>query len=418
MYINLQCNTCFRGNQKNKKIKDAVMEIELPFLNSYFDQAGEDDELQCGCQKAIAKNEYYISKDTFLEISLRALSESISKKIHYCFNCEGASIDKVIDDDSDHKGLYDLSDDDIRNLVSLGQPVDNLVNYILDYKTKSSILLMLKCQNCGFGYNRYDPQTDRTRSEYKFIRDDKVYSDQDMQQFYKIIKYSKIRDFASDYGMEIDTEDLFEFAKYLRANHMLGYFHNVGQSIFKLLKMHFVKAHYTVLKEGRIVFRGRTITKSSSDYGIDQMWNPPQSWASHGRFNPVGSSVLYCCDNIDSIPYEINPTAKQDICIAHVYIRRPLIMLDIDRLFYKFNDLVRENSNNDGIYNSDYALTNYIAECCKEIGYHGITYKGVRGEDYTNFAILSFADTNDISINCVQRMNIKIKYEIEISSRN
>ncbi|WP_433921028.1 RES family NAD+ phosphorylase [Paenibacillus taichungensis] len=414
MYINLQCNTCFKGNQKNKTLRDAVMEIESHFLNSYFDQVGKDDELNCKCQKEIAQNEYYISEDNFFEISLRAISESISKKIHYCFNCEGAFIDKVIKDDSHYKGLYDLSDNDVRNLAALGQPVDNLIYYLLEFKTKENLLLMLKCQNCGFGYNRYDPQTDRTRSEYKFFREDNVYSDNDIEQFYKIIKYSKIRDFASDYGMDINTEDLFEFAKYLRANHMLGYFHNVGQSIFKLLKTHFDKAHYGVLRIGTIVFRGRTVTKNSKDHGIDQMWNPPQSWASHGRFNPVGSSVLYCCDNIDSIPYEINPTAKQDICIAYVHIRRPLIMLDIDRLFYKFNDLVRESSNNEGIYNSDYALTNYIAECCKEIGYHGISYKGVRGEDYTNYAILNYKMTDDMNINQVQRLKIKINYEIEI----
>lgn len=274
-------------------------------------------------------------------------------------------------------------------------------------------MLKLKCQNCGFGYNRYNPSTDRTRSEYKFFREDAVYSESEIQQFYEIIKYLRIRDFASDYGVQINIEELTEFADYLRANHMLGYFHNVGQTIFNLLKTHYDKAHYEVLKVGTIVLRGRTVQKNNIDYGVDQMWNPPQSWASHGRFNPVGSSVLYCCDNVDSIPYEINPTAKQDICIAHVYIRRPLIMLNIDRLFYKFNDLVRESSNNDGIYNSDYALTNYIAECCKEIGYHGISYKGVRGEDYTNYAILNFSNTEDMSINHVKRMKINVKYEIE-----
>ncbi|MEK5504682.1 RES family NAD+ phosphorylase [Paenibacillus sp. FSL P4-0113] len=414
MYINLHCNTCFKGNLKNKILKDAVMEIESHFLDSYFDQADKDDELMCVCEKEIAENEYYISEDDFFEISLIVLSESISKKIHYCFNCEGAFINKVIKDDSDYKGHYDLSDNDVSNLTALGQPVDNLIYYLLEYKVKDNLLLLLKCQNCGFGYNRSDPQTDRTRSEYKFFREDKIYSKEDIQQFYDIIKYTKIRDFASDYGMDINTEDLIEFAIYLRANHMLGYLHNVGQSIFKLLETHFDKAHYGVLRTGTIVFRGRTVTKNCKDYEIDQMWNPPQSWASHGRFNPVGRSVLYCCDNIDSIPYEINPTAKQDICIAHVYIRRPLIMLDIDRLFYKFNDLVRESSNNDGIYNSDYALTNYIAECCKEIGYHGISYKGVRGEDYTNYAILNFTSTDDVSINYIKRMKIKIKYEIEI----
>ncbi|AZS14669.1 RES domain-containing protein [Paenibacillus lutimineralis] len=414
MYINLNCNTCFRGDQKNRLLKEAVMETESHFLDSYFDQASEDDELKCKCQKDIAQNAYYISDDNFSDICIRILSESISNKIHYCFNCEGAFIDQVIKDDSEYKGMYELSDNDIQNLTSLGQPVDNLIYYQLETKTKESLLLMLKCQNCGFGYNRYDPSTDRTRSEYKFFREDVVYSETDIQQFYEIIKYLKIRDFASDYGVKINIEDLTEFGSYLRANHMLGYFHNVGQTIFKLLKTHYDKEHYEVLKPGTIVLRGRTVPKNSTDYGIEQMWNPPQSWASHGRFNPVGSSVLYCCDNIDSIPYEINPTAKQDICIAHVYIRRPLIMLNIDRLFYKFNDLVRESSNTDGIYNSDYALTNYISECCKEIGYHGISYKGVRGEDYTNYAILNFTSTEDMSITHVKRMKINIKYEVEI----
>lgn len=61
------------------------MEIEPHFLDSYFDQASEDDELKCKCQKEIAQHEYYISAENFYDICLRVLSESISNKISLLF---------------------------------------------------------------------------------------------------------------------------------------------------------------------------------------------------------------------------------------------------------------------------------------------------------------------------------------------
>ncbi|WP_339823441.1 RES domain-containing protein [Paenibacillus sp. FSL R7-0163] len=412
MYYNFKCPTCFQKNSY-KLIRDLLLKIEPQYLSSYFDLSEEDDDLLCSCQKKILPQSFYVDMDNFYNNSIRALSESISSKIDYCFHCEGAVIEQLIKDSSREKGEYDLSEHDLENLSMLGNKISKFIFPLLDTRVQKDLLLMLYCQNCGFGYNRSDPLSDRNHSEYRFYMEDGVYSEADIEKFYDMCNSFKIRNFASDYAIDLKYTDLIEFSDYLKNNNMLGSLHRVGRLIYELLLKHYRLKHYVVLESGRILFRGRNISKSEKNYVPDQMWNPPQSWASHGRYNPVGSSVLYCCDSMDSIPYEINTTSKQDVCIADVIIKESLKMLDIDRLFYNFNDLVRENTNIEGIYNSDYSLTNFIAQCCKEIGYNGILYKGVRGENYINYALLNFKESDDLYINYVRRMKINIRYDCE-----
>ncbi|WP_339816319.1 RES domain-containing protein [Paenibacillus sp. FSL R7-0216] len=411
MYINLNCPTCFTNNEE-RSIRKALLGTDKIYLEAYFDKATDYDDLICQCGKEIKQDSFYIQSEKIMEISFLTLSESVSKKIEYCNICEGAIIDHILYENDRGRSEYDLSEQDIKDLENLGTPIPLLIPGILSHKTTNELIAMLSCQNCGFGFNKYDSDLLVNHSEFTFYDDDRAFTKKEINYLHERLNYFKLRDFASDYGITFKEEDLIEFRYYLQKHPLLGFKHPVGQQIYKLLQTHFIERHYEVLEPGVIVFRGRTISKSAINYEPNEMWNPPQTWASHGRYNPVGSSVLYCCSKEEYIPFEVNPTSKQDICIAHIHIKETLTMLNVDRLLFRFNSLIREISDVDGVYNDNYALTNYIADCCKEIGYNGIQYSGVRGEDYHNYAFLSFNKAEDMSIVYINRQEIGLQYNI------
>lgn len=414
MLLNLNCRTCFRKSRFND-IKEYILhEINKDWILSVFDVAEEGDEEYCCCGKLIRPGNLYISEDRFLPIAIDIIATHLSNKIEYCSHCEGKYMKDYImkyfasNDEEDDEYLID--EEKINSILNLGEEMKNLFDRpVGNYRIENMIIKHLRCKNCGYGYNRddlYDPH-----ATY-FDPSDKAFSQNDIDEFYKLVDFNNINNFAEYYGVKISVDELNEFEQYLYEFPLLAYKHPVGKKIYEMLYLHYQSNDCEILPKNTLLFRGRLHSKGSKKYPPEQMWEPPKEKAAHGRYNTVGNSVLYCCNNIEFIPYEIYPNNYQSITIAKVVTQKDLEVLNINKLFEKFSGFIGEKADYDGIYNFKYVLTNYIAECCKEIGFKGVKYEGVKDGEYTNFAFFNYEKETDLKITETISVDVKISYSV------
>jgi hypothetical protein len=79
-------------------------------------------------------------------------------------------------------------------------------------------------------------------------------------------------------------------------------------------------------------------------------------------------------------------------------------------LFGGFNDFFSESNVESKTLKKVYLLTNFIRDCCQNIGYHGVKYKGVGRGSYYNYAFFNFAVAVDINITNVSAYDYDIIY--------
>ncbi|MEE3951642.1 RES domain-containing protein [Peribacillus frigoritolerans] len=417
MFYNLQCKSCFRNKNYNNLRNFLLGHVDNLKIEAVFDIGEYDGEVYCECKKPVKKGDLYIYCDRFEEISIRLIAENISKKVEFCSKCEGEKMNSLLDEYVEllepAKGIDEIED----YLFDLGTEVKHLFDYpIGNYKLENKIIKHLNCQNCGAGYDSIsigNPYYDSLKP------DDKAYTKAEVDSFYRNIDFNKINSFAKYYGIRLSITELEEFVNFIQDFPLLAFKHNVGQKIYEMLESHFRSPNAGTIVPPWTLFRGRVKHKLSKPFSTDEMWEPPKGVASHGRYNTVGSSVLYCCTDINFIPYEIYPNNYQNLCIAKVKVNKGLKILNIQQLFNKFNGFVGESSDYIGIYNSNYSLTNYIAECSRNIGYKGVQYAGVKGGKYKNFAFFNYTKGEDLIINEVTTIDLDIQYSIskELTSK-
>ncbi|ONG66637.1 hypothetical protein BKK42_01410 [Bacillus cereus] len=409
-YYNLECLECFKKTCYRTLRKYLLNSFDRNILESYFDLGDAEDSLECRCGYPIEDGELYISEDRFWEYSLRLIHQQLSSRIEYCSHCQGQYMGDMLDKQWKYAENPDEEVSKIREAYELGIEIKGLFELpVGSYKIENEIIRHLTCQNCGYGYN---PDAPKGASMTCFEPEDKAYSSSDIEDFDRLIDFKRINSFAENYGITLSAKELEDFVSYLNEYPMLAYKHEVGIKIYDMLSQHYEASDGEVLIERNSFYRGRTCSKGMVDYSANQMWEPPKEVASHGRYNMVGTTVLYCTNNINYIPYEIHPNNHQKICIAKIQVKRPLKIFNIHRLFNKFQGFIGEVVSQDGLYNPNYALTNFIAECARQIGFKGVQYNGVNGGDYKNYAFFNFEKGKDLEITEVTSSNYKITYQI------
>ncbi len=351
----------------------------------------KDDGLHncCNCGQTLYLNDYYIESDEDLEDFINAviekLAEIISKKIHYCSHCsDGQDIERY---------LYILEKED-EIAPDYGTEIWEFLSEqgIYDYGIKEKILNYLYCSGCKFGTGRYDDVYEQ------FDPLDKVYTQQDIDDFYGL-NYEDFADFAKSYELNISREEIQEFVEFLYDKPYLALLHKVGKEIYRVIEQHYKNKNYLVLEVGEKLYRGRTRKKDHSPFEPKDLWNPPKGSTSHGRYNAIGVSVLYCTDSINAIPYEIHPSHDENIDVATFMVEKPLFLFDVSSIFNeKFGDLISSTVLESKEQKKGYLLTNFIRDCCYDVGYHGIKYKGVGKGEYYNFALFNFEKGVELSI--------------------
>lgn len=113
--------------------------------------------------------------------------------------------------------------------------------------------------------------------------------------------YEEFSEFASRYGISLVKAEFSDFKEYIIENPLLAFKHPAGQKIYDVLQAHFEERDYIKLKKGQVLFRGRNRKVDVRMFNDSEMWSLPKGVSSHGRYNLIGTSVLYCSDKIHGI---------------------------------------------------------------------------------------------------------------------
>ncbi|GAA0853909.1 RES domain-containing protein [Paenibacillus glucanolyticus] len=353
------------------------------------------ESLDCeGCDRDIEEEEVYfiLSVD---DTTLNDIADKVGENISGCSYCEGEERAYFV-----HAFNDDPFDPSSRMEEPEGMSVESyLFDQDVPEELHSLMTKHLECK-CGRGRDGYRPD-DITGGV--FSPSDEIYTKNDVVDFWGY-DYETFSDFSAKYGENIEVDDLINFKKYLSKYPMLALKHPTGRAIYSTLEKHYTAKEYHVLSpEIGTLYRGRTRKRDNSNVFTDKdMWSPPAGLPQHGRYNCIGVPVLYVCDNVDAVPYEIHPTHDDVIDIGEFQILEDeLHLFDLGSFDPYFQGFFNEENEETKILKQAYLLPNFIGTCCSAIGYHGVKYEGVHRNrfSYTNFALFNITPGKDIKVN-------------------
>ena len=156
------------------------------------------------------------------------------------------------------------------------------------------------------------------------------------------------------------------------------------------------------INSGAILYRGRIYTADDkwdkwhhpelyrnldyAGYNAEESFvNVNTAWCAQGRMNPEGICCLYTAQDIETCVKELNPGYCELISIADIQISNDLLIADLSRSFAMGNSIdkfkidlsvyIQELITQGGYNQKDYISPQFIAECCKNMGYDGIAYR-------------------------------------------
>ncbi|WP_186318648.1 RES domain-containing protein [Bacillus safensis] len=398
------CLNCFNVDEQME-----ALNIEVDVLNEsppiYIVGYAEEGEYYCTkCEEELLPTECYVidegSKEVLMGIVAEKAGEILSEKIEYCSYCsEGQEIEYT---------SYKYEKEEV-NFLHIGEHVYDFLSENGVFEEYFDLILdNLICPNCNYGTG-YDPKNDPDNGSFESL--DKIYTREEINSFWGFDEDS-FSEIAKKYEINIESSKLKEFEDYLFEKPLLAYKHEIGKKIYRTLENIYSQEDYFILERGLELFRGRNRGKDKKKHSQETMWNPPKGDTSHGRYNPVGISVLYCTNDMKGIPYEIEPKKNEVTDVATFNNCRKLYLLDIDRIFTGFEGFLSAENQESTNVRKGYLITNFIAICCIEIGFDGIKYEGASDLGYYNFA---FFNPNDFTFNVkgeIDSINFKSNYDI------
>jgi hypothetical protein len=178
-------------------------------------------------------------------------------------------------------------------------------------------------------------------------------------------------------------------------------------------------SNITLYNSGTRVFRARNVGEEDKSilkntlnrknnfwgYGSEGCLGPPANIAIAGRCNKEGYSVLYAAEDMYTALSEIRRGKGNWISIAEIEIISDIKLLDF---FFNERDILLEHSKQ--LYGwlsflfyiaaqskDDYINTQTIADCVRNLGYHGIRYSSAMSEGGINLVIFSQENAKPIS---------------------
>lgn len=110
--------------------------------------------------------------------------------------------------------------------------------------------------------------------------------------------------------------------------------------------------------------------------------NKNAKWASFGRMNPAGITVLYAASDISTAVSELHPYFGSMYSVATIKILQPLQIVDLSQsvsyctsMFLSSLSLEIQELLSHGSNEIDYILPQYISSYCKHLGYDGLVYR-------------------------------------------
>ncbi|WP_163071118.1 RES domain-containing protein [Priestia flexa] len=407
-----KCLECFELKKTFIDLDMNPLESIIGYVEELEEFVGINDEVtfekyngkvKCSeCGERIGFEDYFIQtekEELFTKEVGKIIGEYVSTYVHYCKECE------IV------KGIEEVNNISMmetgQKLYIEGRNVQGfLEDHFVPFEFTNYVIPYLSCRCCGYGYDKIE----RVYNNGSFDDSFSVYNQEEISGFLEI-DMDEWSDFSEKYYIYIKSFELTNFLSYLKKNPMLAFKHSVGGKLYDLFSAMYNAQDYIILNN-EILFRGRTRIAGSEMYKETDMWSPPFGVSSHGRYNIVGTSVLYLANNKNIIPYELNYVNSQEIDVAAIEVIRPLKILDLSYLIGDFGKFLSQSSHNTNVLKLEYLLTNFISECCREIGFNGIKYRSAKGSDYHNFAFLNFEVNKDLKALYVENLKVTLEYKI------
>ncbi len=395
----------------------ANMPTDIEVIEDVFDSCIEiaDKKLICnGCGNEIIEGESYIEDDEdFKDIIFRFIGQQVMNEIDSCQECgQGADIQGLYpsikscfyDEEDDPEAIFDSYDtastiEDIMNNIfyESAEQWEPYYEHIVEY---------VECPVCnnGSGEN-YDDKIDYG----KFDLYTEVYTHSDINLFN--------HDFYGDEFEEIKIE-ISDLARNFSLNELVNlkneYVNNKtfiarNPIFYKLecfLKNLLEKKEYYILFPDRMIYRARTSNKDKL-LTKDDMWEPPYNVASHGRYNDIGVSVLYCANNSDVIKKEVPISGDEMYNIAKFILHKPFYLFPINYVFRAdYTGLVNEEvpiDKQNNIFKEQYILSNIVSAICLQVGYDGIVYRSTKDNFSIDYALFcKYKKDEDLNVLSVE----------------
>lgn len=353
-------------------------------------------------------NMYFECEDDYnnaVEMIAIFIASRISEAIEYCSHCEGQHLEYV---------EYVAAKEEIP-IKSRGIDFYNfLFDNNLQEEFHGKVIPYLRCSNCGYG-EAYHPNHNPDGGHFDYS--DKVYSTDDVDEFWGFEE--ELINIAQIYNIKISSDLIDDFIEHCSNNPMLAANHELASIIFEVLQKVLNDGQRVLkLKPSALLYRGRCRAKDASKYKVENLGMPPLGIASHGRYNLVGTSVLYLSDDRIGIPYEVEPKKNEVVDIATYQVKHALALFNVDEIFKEFSMYISRENEESKTVKRNYLFTNFLASACNEVGFDGMYYKGAGEKAYNNIALFEKAISKVQSRSEVETVEFIKSYQFKVKSTN
>lgn len=365
------CNHCLRDwfeSLENvlTKVPDDLYYTVSEYIRDYMGEDGHIYEGLCCpvCRSEIEDGDRLITDlENFKEVASERIAEDISDYIAECEYCDSG----LIAHDQRYSEPYTY---------------EQLLAYELSEVILDEVEDLIVCRGCGRSVGR----------------DGNVASSGMVDRWYGDDFYEE-RDFLIN-SLGILESQANDFLVYLKQHPMMALNHEIGLKLLELIKSRSIKG-IDLLIRGSLFYRARKRNKLERHVGFvdSEMWAPPFEIASNGRFNTIGSSVLYLANSPKTAVHEVGSYGRSGhevIEVAQFELLKDITVLDIRSLDCK--NLLSIPSMNLGKVKTEYLLPNFISQCCSVSGIEGIVYDSVKEDTQWNLALLIYDPDETIKI--------------------
>lgn len=301
-------------------------------------------------------------------------------------------------------------DESIDTEIDPAKTLAELLNeqFNIDYESEyfDSIVENIHCGNCGNGTG----EDYENKKDYGvFNWDTEVYTNYELDEFEEKFYGEKeeLRTDISLMALNFSTEELNDLKNDYINNKIYISRNRYFCKLEKRIRKWFKDGEFIYkMNKNRILYRTRVV---DTDKIVDKkdLWAPPATFANQGRFNDIGTSVLYCSNDKSilekEVPIKEDDTDKKKRILVKIISNKILNLFPINYIFGKdegFNGLISEKDNDfsETVIKKHYIICNIVSAICSKIGYDGIVYKSVKSGEYINYAIFNVKEDEDLGI--------------------
>ena len=301
-------------------------------------------------------------------------------------------------------------DESIDTEIDPAKTLAELLNeqFNIDYESEyfDSIVENIHCGNCGNGTG-VDYENKKDNGVFNW--DTEVYTNYELDEFEEKFYGEKeeLRTDISLMALNFSKEELNDLKNDYIKNKIYISRNPHFRKLENRIKKWFKDGEFIYkMNKNRILYRTRVV---DIDKIVDKkdLWAPPATFANQGRFNDIGTSVLYCSNDKSilekEVPIKEDDTDKKKRILVEIISNRILNLFPINYIFGKdegFNGLISEKDNDfsETVIKKHYIICNIVSAICSKIGYDGIVYKSVKSGEYINYAIFNVKEDEDLGI--------------------